>query len=362
VERDWRHILLRHYRPEPMLRVPAHEIKRASVPVIDVHNHLGLRTDPNILWDPTKEDRWAVADVGRLVDQMDEWNVQTIVNLDGYWGDKLEANLNHYDRSHPGRFATFCRLDWEKCTQPGWPEKLAKSLRESATRGAIGLKIWKNLGLRVRDTNGQLLQPDDARLAPIWQAAHETKLPVLIHVADPPAFFEPISEQNERLEELVAHPEWHYADAKFPRFQALLDTLERLVAQNPGVTFIGAHVGGNAENLAWVAQMLNSYPNFYVDVAARLADLGRQPRAARRLILAHPTRVLFGTDASPPTNDAFERHFRFFETDDECFAYAGSDPPSSGRWTISGIVLPPDVLANVYALNAQRIVPALRTI
>lgn len=194
----------------------------------------------------------------------------------------------------------------------------------------------------------------------MWQVAQETRLPVLIHVADPPAFFEPISERNERLEELVAHPEWHFADARFPPFQALLDSLERLVAANPEVIFIGAHAGGYAEDLAWVSRMLDSYPNFYVDVAARLADLGRQPRASRKLILAHPTRVLFGTDASPPTDDAYARHFRFFETDDECFTYTNSNPPGSGRWTISGIDLPPDILANVYALNAERVVPALR--
>jgi len=292
---------------------------------------------------------------------MDECNVETIINLDGYWGGTLDSNLDRYDRCYPGRFVTFCRLDWQECRQPGWPDRLAKSLRDSASRGASGLKVWKNLGLWVRDEDGKAVFPDDDRIAPVWDVARAAQLPVLIHVADPPAFFEPLTEHNERLEELLIHPEWHFADAKFPRFTKLLDALEGLVATNPEVTFIGAHVGGNAEDLAWVARMLNAYPNFYVDVAARLADLGRQPRATRRLVLAHPTRVLFGTDASPPASDAFARHFRFFETDDECFSPTGTNAPGGARWTISGIDLPVDVLADVYGRNARRVIPVLRT-
>jgi hypothetical protein len=230
MERDWRHILLRHYSPEPMLRVAEHDVRRASLPVIDAHNHLGRRTETSSQVDGTSGSRWAVEDVGNLVAHMDEGNVETIVNLDGYWGDTLEANLDRYDRSHPGRFVTFCRLDWQECRQPGWPGRLAKSLRDSASRGACGLKVWKNLGLWVRDENGTVVLPDDDRIAPVWEVAREAYLPVLIHVADPPAFFEPLTEHNERLEELLVHPEWHFADPRFPRFAKLLDALERLVA------------------------------------------------------------------------------------------------------------------------------------
>ena len=191
--------------------------------------------------------------------------------------------------------------------------------------------------------------------------AREAYLPVLIHVADPPAFFEPLTEHNERLEELLVRPEWHWADPRFPRFAKLLDALERLVATNPNVTFIGAHVGGNVEDLAWVARLLDAYPNFYVDVAARIADLGRQPRATRRLVLAYPTAGPVRHGCLTSDNDAFARHFRFFETDDECFSCTGTNPPGSVRWTISGIDLPAEVLADVYGGNARRIIPVLRT-
>jgi predicted TIM-barrel fold metal-dependent hydrolase len=332
-----------------MLRVGAHDVFRASAPVVDAHNHLGRRPDL------TKDGTWVVPDVGALVALMDECNVQTIVNLDGDWADALEANLERYDRAHPGRFATFCRLDWDECQEPGWPKILARSLQDSVDRGAAGLKIWKDVGLHVRDETGALVLCDDERLGPIWDVAAQNGLPVLIHTADPPAFFEPLSEGNERLEELLAHPDWHFASPKFPRFQVLIDALEHLVAARPDVTFIGAHVGSNAEDLAWVGRMFDTYPNFYVDVAARVADLGRQPRATRRLILRHQARVLFGTDAFPPTRPALSIYFRFFETDDEHFPYSYASPPPNGRWAISGLALPDDVLADVYSANARRI-------
>jgi predicted TIM-barrel fold metal-dependent hydrolase len=359
MERNWDELLLREYRPEPMVRLPVHEVPHPSAAVVDVHNHLGRRMDVNELVVSGGEATWLVRDVGALVAEMDAWDVETIVNLDGDWGGELEANLDRYDRAYPGRFATFCRLDWDDCRLPGWPGRFAGSLRDSVERGAAGLKVWKDVGLHVRDEAGRLVLCDDERLAPVWEVAAQSHLPVLVHIADPAAFFEPLDEKNERLEQLLVHPEWHFADPRFPRFQVLIDAFEHLVAGNPEVTFIGAHVGCNAEDLAWVGRMLDTYPNFYVDIAARVADLGRQPRATRRLIMDHPARILFGTDAFPPSHQAYALYFRFLETDDECFAYSGSNPPGFGRWTISGVHLPGEVLADVYGGNARRIIPAL---
>ncbi len=357
LQRDWNDILLRDYRPRSTLHVAVHEVPRASAPVVDVHNHLGRQSD--VFRDSGKGDDWTVPDVGRLVALMDKCNVETVVNLDGHWGETLEANLNRYDRSYPGKFCTFCRPNWDECRTAGWPDRLAENVRESASRGAAGIKVLKTLGLEVRDEKGELIICNDQRLAPVWTVAAELHLPVLIHIADPPAHFEPLNEENERLEQLVAHPDWHFADPRFPRFQVLIDALEQVVAANPDVTFIGAHVGCYAQNLGWVGNMLDSYANFYVDIGARISELGRQPRAARRLVLRHPTRVLFGTDVFPPTEAAYATYFRFCETDDEHFPYSQSDPPKTGRWTISGVYLPLDVLVDIYGANARRVIPAL---
>jgi predicted TIM-barrel fold metal-dependent hydrolase len=340
-------ILLHDFRPRPALRVPETRLPRPRVPAIDAHNHLGRWLSH---WVRDDGD-WVVPDVGALLSLMDETGVEAIVNLDGRWGDELEANLDRYDRAHPGRFFTFCHVDWAHLAEPG---RLVASLRASRDAGARGLKVWKDLGLGVSDGSGALVLPDDPRLHDVWAAAGELGLPVLIHTADPVAFWDPVDAGNERVEELGAHPEWSFADPRFPRWQRLLDALENVVASHRQTTFVGAHVCSCAEDLARVDRMLCEHPNLAFDVSARLGELGRQPRAARRLICRHPDRVLLGTDVFPPTRAAYELHWRFFETDDEHFAYGhdAADPYPQGRWYVSALDLPDDVLAPFYRENA----------
>lgn len=341
------------FRPRPTLRVPAHAVPRARFPVVDAHNHLGR-------W-LTSEREWAAPDVAELLDVMDACNVHTVVNLDGMWGDELEANLDRYDRRHPGRFATFCQLDWSVVARRGFAGPLVASLADSRSRGAFGVKVWKDLGLRLRDGRGDLVLPDDPRLSDLWESAGDLGIPVLIHTADPIAFFQPLDPTNERLEELLAHPDWWFGDARrFPGFERLRDCLEATVAAHPRTTFIGAHVASSAEDLGWVDRMLETYPNLFVDVAARIAELGRQPRQARDLLERRPDRILFGTDLFPPDARTYAIHFRFLETADEHFAYSPDEVPPQGRWAISGLDLPDEILASVYAANAARAIPGLR--
>jgi predicted TIM-barrel fold metal-dependent hydrolase len=339
---------LREYLPRSRLQVPEHHVAGAAVAAVDAHAHLGRwRTGG----------RWAVADLAVLLDLMDACNVAAVVNMDGCWGDELEANLDRYDRRHPGRFATFCHVDWAALAGPRPQARLVASLERSVSTGACGLKVWKDLGLHVRDGDGRLVLPDDRRLDPLWDKATELGVPVAIHTADPVAFFDPLDRHNERLEELLAHPEWRFAAPGFPPFARLVEALEATVAAHPATTFIGAHAGCYAENLAWVSRMLDAYPNFHIDISARIAELGRQPRAMAALVRAHPDRVLFGSDRIPPDRRTYEIYFRFLETADEHFPYAAQEPPPYGRWAISGVELPAEVLAAVYAGNSRRLLP-----
>ena len=177
------------------------------------------------------------------------------------------------------------------------------------------------------------------------------------------AFFDPLDETNERLEELLENPDWWFGDRdRFPTFERLMGSLEALVRAHPRTTFIGAHAGCCAEDLGWLDAMLRSYPNFHADISARIAELGRQPRAARALITRHADRFLFGTDSFPPDAEVYATHFRFLETVDEHFPYdPQGDVPSQGRWAIGALDLPADVLRAVYADNAVRLIPALRS-
>jgi predicted TIM-barrel fold metal-dependent hydrolase len=350
-------IALADYRPRPTLRVPVTRVERPAMRAIDGHNHLGRWITHWV----RPGGGWMAEDVGALLALMDAVDVEAVVNLDGRWGAELEANLNRYDRAHPGRFLTFCHVDWAELARPGGTGRLVASLEASRRAGARGLKVWKDLGLGVRDAAGALVLPDDPRVRPVWEAAGELGLPVLIHTADPIAFFQPVDAGNERLEELAVHPEWAVTGDEMPTFERLLEALEAVVAAHPRTTFVAAHVCCCAEDLEWVGRMLSAYANLNLDFSQRIAELGRQPRAARRLFTEHPDRILFGTDELPPSREGYEAYFRFLETADEHFSYSPDpeNPWPQGRWYISALHLPPDVLHAIYRENALRVLGPL---
>jgi alpha-galactosidase len=343
---------LRRWQPRTQLRVEAAEVDRPRFPVIDAHAHLGR-------W-LTDDGTWMVPDTGDLIDLMDRCGVRAMVNLDGLWGDELAENVARYDDAYPGRFATFCHVDWGELTRPGFGERLAAGLAASVAAGAKGLKVWKDLGLHRRDHDGELVLPDDPRLAALWEEAAIQGVPVAIHTADPRAFFDPVDEHNERLEQLLRYPQWSFAGQRFPAFERLIDALESVVANNPEVTFIGVHVGCYPEDLSRVSGMLDRYPNYHVDISARLAELGRQPRAARELFIRHRERVLFGTDRFPPEEREYRLHYRFLESKDEKFPHDAEGRTLMGRWLIDGLALDDETLRAIYAENAARLVPSLR--
>jgi predicted TIM-barrel fold metal-dependent hydrolase len=350
--RRLRDLPLRSYRPRPALVRHRTEVPRPPVAAIDVHNHLGR-------W-LSDDGSWLVPDVDDLLRLMDDVGVERVVNLDGRWGAELEANLDRYDRAHPGRFATFCHVDWQRLAEGDDGAGLVAQVDAAVAAGARGLKIWKDLGLTVRDAEGALVLPDDERVVAVVRRAGEHGVPVLVHTADPVAFFAPLDEHNERLEELTDFPGWWFGDrSRYPSFERLLAALDGLVAAAPDTPIIGAHVGCHAEDLGAVGAMMAAHENFHVDLGSRLAELGRQPRAFARLVAEHPDRVLFGTDAFPPDAGSFRNLYRFLETEDEHWPYEGPDdgdePGHQGRWRVSGAHLDPHLLAAVYRDNALRL-------
>jgi predicted TIM-barrel fold metal-dependent hydrolase len=336
-------LLVEDFQPRPELVVPENPVSRAKFPVVDAHNHL-----------PMHGPQGQNTDLDALVRSMDLVNLRTIVNLSGGTGDQLRLNLEKLDLAYPGRFVTFCNVDWTDMGGPGWLEGTLAELEADVHAGARGLKIFKELGLHVRDQSGRLVMPDDPRLAALWDRAGELGIPVLIHTADPVAFFRPLDRFNERRGGLLRRPDWHFYGA-FPPFQALIDSLYRVVESHPRTPFITAHVGCYPENLSFVSQMLAKYPNLYTDISARIVELGRAPYTARKLFLEHPDRILFGTDVTP-SMAWYQLYYRFLETDDQFF-----DPVPEGSttwcwWKIYGLYLPEDVLKRVYHDNAAALI------
>ena len=355
--REGRGLALENFRPRSMLRVAEHPLRRAKFPVVDVHVHprIRLHHSPEQLDD--------------FVRVMDAQNVAVCVSLDGGLGSDFDEHAAYLWTKYRDRFVIFANVDWRgdgraddpaswDCQRPDFGRRTAAALAAAKAKGASGLKVFKDLGLVYRNPDGSFLRIDDPRWDPIWKACGDLGLPVIIHSADPAAFFLPIDERNERWEELHRRPEWSFYGPHFPKRDDLLAAYLRVIERHPRTTFIGAHVSNNAEDLGAVARWLDRYPNLVVEIASRIAELGRQPYTARKFFLKYSDRILFGTDG-PRAPERLFPYWRFLETDDEYFPYAENPFPPQGLWNIYGIHLPDDVLRKVYHENAARIVPGV---
>lgn len=355
--RDGRDLALSRFRPRPSLRGRQTLLKQARFPVVDVHTHFGIRLRGN------REQ------LASFVEVMDRNQIAVCCSLDGRLGDAFREHADYLWKAYPNRFLIFANIDWQgtgavddpaswDCQRPDFGRRMARALAEAKEMGASGLKVFKQFGLTYRDADGSLLKIDDPRWDPIWQACGELQLPILIHTADPIAFFQPIDETNERWEELYRHPEWSFYGPQFPRREALLAARNRVIARHPKTIFIGAHVANSPEDLAQVSTWLDQYPNLVVEFASRIGELGRQPYTAREFFLKYQDRILFGTDGPWP-EPRLHYYWRFLETLDEYFPYSEKEFPPQGFWNIYGIGLPDEVLRKVYHGNAVRIVPGL---
>lgn len=327
---------LSDFHPRSMLLAPVHEVLRPKFPVIDYHNHLDAQEPREVL---------------RV---MDECGIERIVNITMHTGEMALEMIRKFHSVEPKRFATYGWMDWSDVQSPGFFKRSVERLVRLVEHGACGLKIWKDLGTTVRDADGSLLRIDDERLDPVYAKAAELGVPIMYHIADPDAFFLPIDAQNERYEELAAHPEWSYYGSHYGKLE-LLEQRDRVIARHRKTTFVGAHVAEHPEDLAYVTKLLEKNPNLHVDIGARCAELGRQPYTAREFFLKFADRILFGTDLIPEVN-MYRLHYRFLETRDEYFEYP-SHASRQGRWNIHGLFLPDDVLRKVYRENAVRLLP-----
>ena len=355
---------LKDFQPRSMLHVPETKVARARYPLIDIHTHLSFaaKHDNGVA---IGEELQFLAPADDVLPLMDRKNIRIMVNLTGGVGKGLEESIARYQTPHPDRFVTFTEPWWERSNQPGYAKFQADEIVRAHKAGARGLKILKTLGLYLREnvSSGPLVKVDDPRFDPMWEVCGSLGIPVAIHVSDPEAFFLPIDRFNERFEELNNHPDWSF-HGDFPSNAEILEARNHVLARHPKTQFIVLHVGNNAENLPYVSQCMDRYPNMHVELAARIGELGRQPRMSRKFFDKYQDRILFGTDAVPHgvetpqqvfTDQLYEIYYRFLETEDEYFDYAPAPVPPQGRWRIYGLGLPDQILKKVYYENAARL-------
>lgn len=341
----------------------ASDLWRAEHRLIDLHQHIDYSAER----------------LARDIRIMDAAGIGIGVNLSGDTtlsrdGNPapFEVNKGLADKLYPGRFLHYMNLDYSRWNEPDFSTDAVKQVEEGFRLGAAGLKEFKRLGLYLKDRAGNLIKIDDPKLDPVWEKCGELGMPISIHVADPRAFWLPYNEKNERWAELRDHPSWWFGDpAKYPKREELLAALGRVIARHPKTTFVCVHFANNAEELDWVDQQLDKYPNMNADLAARIPEIGRQdPDKVRKIFIKHQDRIFFATDFQiynslilgssgsgpvPTDEDAltfYKKHWRWMETYDRNFPHM---TPIQGDWTISGIALPDEVLRKIYFDNARRL-------
>lgn len=351
---------LSDFEPSSMLRVPETKVPRPRFPVIDIHAHLSWSPGPGKEGGPEFP-----AKPDEILPVMERKNLRMMVNLTGGRGQVLEQVIGYWHKSYPDRFLVFTEPWWNRVADPNYPRLQAEEIERAHKAGARGLKVLKTLGLYLREqvTTGPLIKVDDRRFDPMWEAAGALKMPVAIHTSDPEAFFLPIDRFNERWEELHAHPDWSFYGKDFPSSAELHQARNRVMGRHPRTQFICLHMAVS-EDLGTVSEWMDRYPNMWVEFGARIGELGRQPRTARRFFDKYQDRILFGTDAVPHgvqypqqifCDQLYEIYYRFLETEDEYFDYAPARIPPQGRWKIYGLGLPESILRKIYHDNAVRL-------
>ena len=328
------------YEPKSTLVVPEHHPEHAKYWFIDVHNH----QDTDI----------SASDAAKLVADMDRLHLKVMVNLSGGQGAELETGYRNLPGRYPGRFLVFANLDFAGIDAPGWGERAAAQLERDVQHGAHGLKIFKNLGLTVKDSKGQRVPVDDPRLDPVWEKCAALNIPVLIHSAEPRSFFDPWDNHNERWLELKQIPQRARPPDKYPSWEQIIGEQQRMFAKHPRTRYIDAHLGWLGGDLARLGKLFDAMPNVYTEIGAVLAELGRQPRFAREFLIKYQDRVMMGKDTWAA--DEYLVYFRVLETADEYFDYYRK---RHAFWKMYGLDLPDEVLKKIYYKNALHVIPAI---
>jgi len=328
------------YKPRSTLVVPEHLVPRAKFPVVDFHGHPGRLDDPDNL--------------AQVLAAMDELNIEIMVQAIPSSGENLTRQIAAVRNAGlSDRFVFFASLDLGT-VGPGDGQRIAEQLERDVAAGAVGIgEIQKSFGLRSTKADGSRLPLDDPELDVVWETAARLGLPVFVHTADPPEFFEPLDYENERWLEMAIFPNRRFNDPeRFPAFDELMAERDRMIAKHPNTTWVLAHMGWHAADLGRLGEIFDRHPNVYAEIGAILYDLGRQPRFANRFFTEYQDRILFGKDSFRP--DEYPYFWRVLETEDEYFDYYRD---YHAFWKLYGMGLSDEVLKKVYGDNARRIIP-----
>lgn len=327
------------YDPPSSLVVPEHKLTSAKFPFIDVHSHHWRNIDK--------------AYFAKLKKEMDAMNMNIIVNLSGGTGESLKNMVDSARLYLPGRFVVFANINIKSIDDPTWAENTVKALENDVKNGAKGLKIYKSQGMDDKDSQGKRIKINDPRIDAVWAKCAQLKIPVLIHSGDPAAFWQPADENNERWLELKTRSGRTRENFE-ASWEEIMNEQLSIFKKHSKTTFINAHMGWYPNNLDKLAELMDAMPNMNVEIGAVIAELGRQPRQAKKFFTKYQDRILFGKDSY--VVEEYPTYFRVLETNDEYFPY---HKRYHAFWRMYGMELDDEVLRKVYYKNALRLIPGL---
>ncbi len=340
---------IEEYSPKSSLVIDENPRSSAKFPFVDVHSHQ---------W------KMPVMDFTNLVAEMDSLNMGYMINLSGSGFAAFAGNQNLMDitlteslenikkQGVSNRFGVFVNVDFNKIDDEDFAKNNVEMIKDAVKQGVIGLKVYKNLGLNLKDNSGERVKVDDKRLTPIWEVCGELNIPILIHSGEPSPFFDHIDKHNERFLHARQKPQSFRNSDEYPSFDEVMQEQYNMFKNNPNTTFINAHLGWYGNDLDKMSAQLDDLPNVYTEIGAVIAELGRQPIRARRFFVEHQDRVLFGKDTYKKSE--FDVYFRILETSDEYFDYYRK---RHAHWKMYGLNLPDSILKKLYYKNARKLFP-----
>ena len=277
------------------------------------------------------------------------------------------ADYARLTAAHPQHFAWCTTFDPPDFRRADYADRVIAGLDEDLQRGACACKVWKNIGMEIRDPDGAFIQVDHRVLRPVFDYLEKIACPVILHMGEPLACWRPLTEIGPHTGYYRNHPEWHmYGRDGVPSHADIIAARDRLLDRHPKLAFIGAHLGSLEYDVDEVARRLQQFGNFAVDTSARLFDLAFQDRTkVRNFFAAFPDRVLFGTDlvARTPASeldeadrDALANRLRQAYDLAQTYYAKNEDIPGPGR-TVRGIGLSANILDQLYSGNVARWIP-----
>jgi predicted TIM-barrel fold metal-dependent hydrolase len=278
--------------------------------------------------------------------------------------------VQNLHEAHPMKFDFCPTFDLTRRDEPGYARDVIQYLDAAFDQGAVMVKIYKEVGLELKKPDGTWLMPDDPIFDPIYAYMAEKGKPMLSHFAEPLAAWLPLDENSVHYSYYSRHPEWHFYTRKdIPAHEAVIAARSRVLEKHPSLVMIGAHLGSLEHDVKVLGAYLDRYPNFNVDIAARSADLSRQPtEEVRAFFMKYQDRVLYGSDIGVdlPEKGSYspeeaatiaanaEGHYR---RDWQFFSGTGTVEIKGKE--VACLNLPREVLEKFYYKNAERLIPGL---